>query len=360
MKLHITHFQLRNLVCSSSLSKGVFYPLSYFHDHNLDTVNNFSTNESIHSFFKINRIINDYEAEVRDSMKLDCIVDSRTLLSNSNSRISTLNCSDKYLVSGTFEGNYILTDISDPDNTKHLGEYNLTNEYDGITNSIIIDKEELIISSNDKSIRYIDLNTNSKTQVRLPFAGNCLALNKFNPNEVFISADDLISIVYDKRTQFDMNSVLQFKGQEDHSFSCDWSPSNENWLLAGNQDGNVRIWDKRNCDVPLYCWNGSLGNSTEKSGPVRNTKFSNRGEFVCWAESLDHIGLLNVNDLSTNQIDRVQSIEFIGKCTGLSFCESDNGYGEQLLIGVNDCPLGGILSYGLESRDKCLDFDFYF
>lgn len=299
-------------------------------------------------------------------MKLDCIIDSRTLSKNSNSRISTLSCSDNYLVSGTFEGNYILTDIYDPDNIKHLGEYNLTNDYDGITNSIVIDDQQLIISSNDKAIRYIDLNnTNINSQVRLPFAANCLALNKFNPNQVFISADDLVSIIYDKRMKFNLLTVQQFKGQEDHSFSCDWSPTNENWLLSGNQDGNVRIWDKRNSEVPLYCWNGSLGtNSVDKSGPVRNSKFSNKGEFICWAESLDHIGLVNVKDLpastNSNGINWVQSIDFIGKCTGLSFCESENGYGEQLLIGVNDCPLGGILSYGLESRDKCLDFDFYF
>ncbi|EGV62618.1 hypothetical protein CANTEDRAFT_94582 [Yamadazyma tenuis ATCC 10573] len=343
LKLHITHFQLRNL-----------------------TTNNFESTDSIHSYFKINRLSPDEQSNVRNSMQLDCVMDSRSLLRNSNSRISTLACSDKYLVSGTFEGDYILTDISDPQHFLHLGEHNLTRNYDGITNSIVInDNKQLIASSNDKSIRLVDLSTNHKTEIVLPFAGNCLAMNRFNPNEIFVSGDYLSSFILDKRiplTKFEQ--VVQYKGQEDYSFSCDWSPTNENLLLSGNQDGNVRIWDKRFNEEPLFSWKGSLGLSSGDvvPGPVRNTKFSHKGQFVCWGESLDHVGIVNIDDLHSNtqQMDRIQSIDFIGKCTGLSFCETENGYGEQLIIGVNDCPLGGILSYSLESSEKCLDFDLRF
>lgn len=298
----------------------------------------------------------------KNDAKLDCIIDSRSLLKNLNSRISTLACSKNYLVSGTFEGDYILNRI-DYDDSELIGEYNLTNNYDGITNSIIIKEEEnqLIISSNDKFIRYIDLSNNSKQQVELPFAVNCLALNHQNPNEYFISGDDTNLYIIDQRIPFDLSNIPRYKGQEDYSFSCDWSPSNENWLLSGNQDGCVRIWDKRWQD-PLYTWSGSLGlkefDGNNNSGPVRNTKFSRTGEFICWAESLDHIGIMNVNDFNNDKVDRIQSIEFIGKCTGANFVY--DGYNENLIVGVNDCPLGGILSYNLESRDKCLDFDLSF
>lgn len=318
----------------------------------------------------------------RDFMKLDCIIDSRDLQRNSNSRISTVSCSDDLLVSGTFEGDYIINNISDVNNPFYVGEFNLTKNYDAITNSIIIDnhfnRNNLIISSNDKFIRYIDLNQRSSPaltkQTQLPFAANCLALNHTNPHEMFIAGDHLNSFVIDNRINYPdgINNSLAFKGQQDFSFSCDWSPTNDNLLLAGNQDGCVRIWDKRNGEAPLHCWNGGLGMNKRsttknyKAGPVRNTKFSKKGDFVCWAESLDHVGIMNVHDMGASAndmdgiIDRVQSIEFIGKCTGLSFSSTENGYGEQLIIGVNDCPLGGILSYNLESNEKCLDFDFNF
>lgn len=399
LKLHITHFQLRNLVCCHDVSKGIFYPLSYFHDHNLEVVNqnfrlgsnggldNNPHSNNHHSFFRINRLMQDTQSANREFMKLDCIIDSRNLVRNSNSRISTLSCSNELLVSGTFEGDYVINNISNVEDPYYVGEFNLTNNYDGITNSIVIDntyhKNQLIISSNDKFIRYIDVDNLSRPKIvkssKLPFAVNCLALNQFNPHEMFISGDNLNSFVIDNRINTSDSSLshgLTFKGQRDFSFSCDWSPANENYLLAGNQDGCVRIWDKRNGETPLHCWNGGLGSNQQsattkdfKSGPVRNSKFSKRGEYVCWAESLDHVGLINVNDLtgglndineSNEIVDRVQSIDFVGKCTGLSFSDAENGYGEQLIIGVNDCPLGGILSYNLESNEKCLDFDFLF
>lgn len=361
LKLHITHFQLRNLVCSNEIAKnGIFYPLSYYHDYNLHTTNDFDSNDTVHSFFRINRLMNDYDTLMRDSMKLDCIIDSRYLPTNSNSRISTLTCSDRFLASGTFEGGYILTDLYD-DIDKPPDEHLLTNNFDGITNHIIINNdEELIISSNDKFVRSVDIETHATTQTRLPFAVNCLAQNPFNDRELLISGDHLHSFIIDRRCPVDPASLPSYKGQQDFSFSCDWSPSNENHLLAGNQDGCVRIWDKRVDHQPLYCWNGSLGYVTNQSGPVRNTKFSRSGEFITWAESLDHIGVLNVNDFNDNYVERIQSIEFIGKCTGLSFSSLENGYGEQLIIGVNDCPLGGILSYNFESRAKTLDCDFVF
>lgn len=308
------------------------------------------------------------------SMKLDCLIDSRNLLQNSNSRISTLACSDKILASGTFEGGYILQDISIPDRPKLLGEYSLTNNSDGITNYILINKDkELIVCSNDKYLRYIDLQDNKSDLHRLPFAINCIAINAFNENELFITGDHINSFLLDKRipiTNSFSNNALSYKGHKDYGFSCDWSPTNENYMITGNQDGSVKLWDKRKQHESIYSWNGSLGSPSNKSnphipgGPIRNSKFSCNGDFICWAESLDHVGILEVNDLMKTDSSvlqlRVQSIDFIGKCIGLNFAPEGFGNGEHLVIGINDCPLGGILSYKLESKSKSLDYDFRF
>lgn len=112
----------------------------------------------------------------------------------------------------------------------------------------------------------------------------------------------------------------------------------------------------------MHCWNSALGTLSAQGAPVRNCKFSRNGEYLSWAESLDHVGIIQMADLSNsdNYLLRVQSIDFLGKCTGLNFAPMEYGYGEDLIIGVNDCPLGGILNYKLESKCKSLDFDFYF
>lgn len=329
--------------------------------------------DSYHNFFKINRLMQDEQCITHPSMKLDCLIDSRNLLRNSNSRISTMTCSESLLASGTFEGGYLLQDISDPNDSKFIGEFCLTNNADGITNHIVInDNEQLIISSNDQYLRLVDLKKFSTDSTMLPFAVNCVALNPNNKNEIFVTGDNINSFIMDTREKLGNKSsknVDEFRGHKDFGFSCDWSRGNDNLLLTGNQDGCVRLWDKRFCESSLYSWNGTLGSSVSNTlnnagGPVRNTKFSHTGEFICWAESLDHIGILQVDDLIKTDTPklklRVQSVEFIGKCIGLNFVPSDSGHGENLIVGINDCPLGGILNYKLDSRAKPLDFDFCF
>ncbi|KAK8441843.1 hypothetical protein ACI3LY_001610 [Candidozyma auris] len=379
LKNHITHFQLRNLVtCGENLSNGIFYPSSYYHDGNLHTVssdNAISHNspESFHSFFKINRLMPDDDDLSSRAMKLDCLVDSRQLPLSANSRISSCASSNKFLVNGTFEGGYILSDISDPHDTKLLGEYTLTGSADGITNHISISKDdrELLISSNDKTIRVIDLARNiKKSSSKIPLAVNCSANSPTNKNQFFIIGDDSKAYIMDRRILGkDFNPCIVFSGHKDYGFGCDWSPLDENLLLTGNQDGTVRLWDRRNPQENLYCWSSSLGSQASSvsdeflGGPVRNCKFSYNGTHIVWAESLDHVGIIQFSDLKKDYGDlqsRVQSIDFIGKCIGLNMCPADSGQGEELIIGVNDCPLGGILTYQLEGIDKPLDFDFSF
>lgn len=379
LKSHITHFQLRSLVvCGENISNGIFYPSSYFHDNNLEAVNpdnyGFHTHgDDYHNFFKIIRIMPDEHAISPEAMKLDCLIDSRSLKHHSNSRVSSSACSNKFLVNGTFEGCYILQNIEDPDNHYVVDEHLLTTAADGIINHISIanNDSELIIASNDAHIRFVDLQSNKKSAIELPFAVNCLSINPHNPNEYFVAADDTRNFILDRRalTKNNANSFLSFLGHSDYGFGCDWSPAKESLLLSGNQDGTVRLWDRRKPKESLFSWNSALGSiaynvdSDASGGPVRNCKFSYYGDHIVWAESLDHVGVLKVSDLSPNCeqiLPRVQSIDFIGKCIGLNMCPADSGRGEQLVIGVNDCPLGGILNYRLEDTLKPLDFNFQF
>jgi len=205
------------------------------------------------------------------------------------------------------------------------------------------------------------MTTGSTELYNLPFSINCLSINPHNHNEFIITGDHVNSFILDKRMP-SIDYSQECRGHKDYGFSCDWSPKNENILVTGNQDSSIKIWDRRNTKESVHCWNSALGTLSAQGAPVRNCKFSRNGEYLSWAESLDHVGIIQMADLSNsdNYLLRVQSIDFLGKCTGLNFAPMEYGYGEDLIIGVNDCPLGGILNYKLESKCKSLDFDFYF
>lgn len=364
VRLNITHFQLRNLVCCSSLSDGIYFPLSHHYEDYIDQ-STYNTEEAP-TYFKVNRLaVDDQLSQRADSMMLDCVLDSRKLRYNSSSRIASMACSSNLLACGTFEGGYLLQRIglSSSNNTE---EVCLTNNFDGITNHIvIIDDKELLCSSNDKYIRSINIETQRKDSIKLDFAVNCLTINPNNSNELLITGDHIDSFLLDKRMHIKThNDLTRLRGHQDYGFACDWSPGNDNYLITGNQDCSVMIWDKRNTESSIYCWDSSLGKSSYRGGPVRNCKFSSNGKYLSWAETLDHIGIIQMDDLTAispdaTEIPKVQSLEFVGKCTGLNYVKSDNG-DEELIVGVCDCPLGGVLNYRLESATKSLDFDFVF
>lgn len=302
-----------------------------------------------------------------NSMKLNCLVDSRNLRKHANSRVSTMTCSDSLLACGTFEGGYLLQRIDSRQEPKFLGEFSLTHSIDGISNHIVIlNDEELLVSSNDKFLRFVDIETTTMQAHRLPYAVNCVTQNPTNPSEFFMTGDSTTSYLFDRRMPSNDNTrgLLEFKGHSDYGFSCDWSPLDGNLLVTGNQDGSVKLWDRRKPEEALQTWSGSFGSSARHDtpgAPVRNTKFSHSGKYISWAESLDHIGIIPVKDVATNDFGAsVQSIDFVGKCIGLNFCPTDSGRGELLVIGVNDCPLGGVFQYDLESVSKSLEFDFLF
>lgn len=382
------------MACGLDITRGIYYPLIYFRDSQLQVLPTSIFREReldpdmYHQFFKINRLSPDTNSitTIREPMKLDCLLDSHSLSQNyCSSRVSTLTCTDSLLVCGTFEGGYILIDTEAiPGLNSIIGEHTVASKADGITNHVVIKEEqnELCIASNDKFIRLVDLNRSSsykakvKESYELPFLVNCLAVNKANPYELLFTGDDINSYIIDARQNNDSKSIsngISLKGHEDYGFSCDWSPTNENLLVTGNQDGSIKLWDKRKLgENSLYTWDSSLGrncvdnngsDSTVVGGPVRNTKFSHSGEYISWAESLDHVGIIPTQELlenNTGRLNRVQSVDFVGKCIGINFAPIDNERGEELIVGVNDKPLGGILSYRLGSKSKSLDFDFHF
>lgn len=309
----------------------------------------------------------------RKAMKLNCIQDSRTLKSNSNSRISSAACSNRYLANGTFEGGVVLHDIEDPENTQLVGEYTLTGSEDGITNCLTFSKDEsrLFVASNDVTTRIMDL---EKTKIvfksKTPFAVNSLSVNPHNHNLALLVGDSVNALIMDYRCipKNSLKACNVLQGHKDYGFACDWNQADDHIMISGNQDGTLRLWDTRKTNEAVYCWNSAVGsqihqmNPSALGGPVRNCKFSHHGDYVIWAETLDHVGIVPVCDLLANKSLKhlnLQSIDFIGKCIGLNVRATDSSE-EQLVIGVNDHPLSGILTYKLERPLKLPHFDLTF
>lgn len=336
--------------CGSDTTRGIFYPLTYFRDSHLVPVGD-TLPLAHHQHFRVNRLALDLAG-----VKLDCLLDSHQL-PGAHSRVSTMACSDELLAVGTFDGACVVADTRGA----VVAQLALADAHDGITNHICISRGALCVALNDKTVRLVDLARPSPFVYRLPFAVNCMAVNPGNRHEFVLVGDDPAAYVVDTRL-FDAargNYCARLSGHGDYGFGCDWSPSHAHCLVTGNQDGSVKLWDTRRAGGASHTWDSAMGRPHAcAGGPVRNTKFSRDGAYLAWAESLDHVGVVSTLALAgAGNPSHVQSIDFIGKCAGLSFGATENGYGEELVVGVSDNPLGGILSYKIESMSKLLDFD---
>lgn len=348
LKNHITHFQLRNLVVCASLDQGIFYPSVYHHDDNLQATD---AVEDCHQLFRINRLAPDPALPTR-ATQLEYLVDAG-LLANPSSRVSSMAVSPTHLAVGTFEGGCVLVDLP---LQRIAGEYCLLALHDGITNHLLL-HSDIVAATNDRLVRVLTYDNRPRHQVRLPFAANCIVARPDAAHEYLLVGDDTAAYTIDTRTP-GFRPTARLAGHTDFGFGCDWSPVDAHLVVTGNQDGTVRLWDRRKA-ATLHCWSSALGlpaHLDAPGGPVRNCKFSHSGH-IAWAESLDHVGVLRTSELA-RELPRVQLVDFIGKCIGLNVCPSP--LGELLVVGVNDCPLGGIITYEFEAAGKPLDFDFSF
>ncbi|CDK26842.1 unnamed protein product [Kuraishia capsulata CBS 1993] len=310
-------------------------------------------------------------------------------------KISTISTNSSLLAAGSFTGSI----INYSHQTSTYEQYTLTTDPNGIINYIFVPanesnhKEEIIVASNDRRLWYFN---HARGQIVrkevLDFAVNCIAENPSNSNEVLIVGDTPETIIVDRRDRRRPPAV-EMHGHRDFSFACDWS--SENVFATGNQDGTIRIYDKRKISSdpwfskPLTVLCGGL------QGAVRNIRFDPTGKYLAFAESIDNVYVVDTDNMKKwgmpessyqapkysrrprlsgdgfgsssfrtggfakdpEQTVDYQSISMFGKVTGLVFTPSDNGYGQVLTIGVSDKSVGGILQYELKSCEKTLSLD---
>lgn len=310
--INLSHFQLRNILATTSRTK-VFYPGT----------------GAVHQF-------NPVTGKTRVAMKLG---DAQ------GSHVSTMAAGNGVLIAGSFNGEYTLRHVdSDEPESSACHEGIITSNQSGITNHAQVYQDRnsnrplVGFASNDAVFRVLDINTQKWLSHEVyDFPLNCTAVSPDRRLRVAVGDHKNVFITTTESTLGGGKpQVLQeLSGHRDHGFSCAWA--DDGWTVAtGFQDKAIKIWDARR-------WTDNNGSSTpvctvraEMAG-VRNLQFSPIGSgkrVLVAAEEADYINIIDAQTFRSKQ-----TVDVFAEIGGVSFTNS----GQDLTVLCYDPTRGGLL-----------------
>ncbi|KAL1880188.1 hypothetical protein VTK73DRAFT_6219 [Phialemonium thermophilum] len=310
--VHLSHFQLRNVLASPSRTK-VFY----------------TGNGVVHGF-------NPVTGESKQVLRA---TDAPA------SQISTLTADYGLLIAGSFTGEYLLRELDtwdEDDAPCHEGT--ITTHVSGITNHVQLFRPRqastprAAFASNDMCFRVLDIASETfVTQESFEYPLNCTALSPDRRLRVMVGDHQNVLIAAAESTRGDGRPEIIFElgGHRDHGFACDWA--DDGWTVAtAFQDRAVKIWDARR-------WTDSSGVAipvctmrTEMAG-VRSLRFSPVGSGKRVLVAAEEADFVNIIDAQTYRSK--QTIDLFGEIGGVSFGND----GQDLLVLCCDNVRGGIM-----------------
>lgn len=327
--VHLSHFQLRNLVACASRDR-IFYA-------GKSKVMHYSPMEGSG--------LSDHYSVAMDLTQPS--VQPLYGIPGGAVQISTLTVAHNLLVAGGFCGEYGVTNLRAHKKSKHA-EGIITDDANAITNHIQVHLSRgsslplAAFASNDKGVRILDVNTNTfVADHKYEHAINCSAISPDQRLRV-LTGDTRKVLICNAET----GEILQeLEGHRDFGFACDWA--DDGWTVAtGNQDMQVLIWDARK-------WKNSQGIASpiatiaaEMAG-VRKLKFSPVGSgkrVLIAAEPADFVSVIDAETFSSKQ-----TLSFFGEVGGLDFANN----GQDLIIANCDSMRGGMMEFercGLTNR----------
>ncbi|KAK0730502.1 WD40-repeat-containing domain protein [Lasiosphaeris hirsuta] len=310
--VHLSHFQLRNLLATSSRTRA-FYP----------------SIGGVHQFNPVSG-------------------EGRLIMKSANtpvSPISTLAAEHGVLVAGRFDGEYILRHLdSDEPEAAVCHEGIITRNQSGITNHVQVHQARgssaplAAFASNDMEFRVMDIATETwLSREKFNFSLNCTALSPDKRLRVMVGDSHNVLITAAEPTlPGSRPEILQeLSGHRDFGFACDWA--DDGWTVAtGFQDKAIKIWDAR-------YWTDSSGYPTpvctlraEMAG-VRGLRFSPVGSgkrVLVAAEEADFINIIDAQTFRSKQ-----TVDIFGEIGGIQFTND----GQDLTVLCCDRHRGGLL-----------------
>ncbi|XP_015959157.1 uncharacterized WD repeat-containing protein C2A9.03 isoform X2 [Arachis duranensis] len=328
VKSTILHFQLRNLVWSTS--KHDVYLVSHY------SIVHWS---SLHS--KRSEILN-VQGHVAP-----CEKHPGSLLEGfTQTQISTLAVRDNLLIAGGFQGELICKYLDRP-GVSFCSR--TTYEDNAITNAVEIYEHprssffsflslffHFMASNNDCGVRDFDM---EKFQLSkhfcFPWPVNHTSLSP-DSKLLAIVGDNPEGLLVDSQTG---KTITQLCGHLDYSFASAWHPDGR-IFATGNQDKTCRVWDVRNLSKSVAVLKGNLG-------AIRSIRFTSDGQFMAMAEPADFVHVFDAK----RGFEKEQEIDFFGEISGVSFSPDT----ESLFIGVWDRTYGSLLQYNRHRNYSYLD-----
>ena len=319
-EVHLSHFQLRNLVACASRDHIFYAGISKVMQYSPTSRSNPRGLTSI-AMDLTDPLVQPYHAF------------------SSGVQISTLTIAHDILVAGGFSGEYGITNLRASRSARH-SEGIISDHPNSITNHVQVQLSRssslplVAFSSNDNAVRLLDVNTNKfVAEHKFEHAINCSAISPDQRLRVLVGDAQNVLIC-----NADTGAILQeLDGHRDFGFACDWA--DDGWTVAtGNQDMQVKIWDARK-------WTNSKGTAcpittiaAEMAG-VRKLKFSPCGSgkrLLVAAEPADFISIINAETF-----DSKQTLNFFGEIGGVDFTND----GQDLFVGNCDSMRGGIMEF---------------
>ena len=310
---HLSHFQLRNVVASTSKTQ-IFYTGSGV----------------VHRF-------NPVSGEAKTVIRLP---------EAPHAQISTLAAEHGVLVAGGFNGEYMLrpVDVDGGDDCPRLCDGILTSHHSGITNHVQIylsrqsSSPRAAFASNDQVVRVLDVETKTcVSEEAFTFPVNCSAISPDRRLRVMVGDSNKVLVTTAESTLGSGRPEIlqQLQGHRDFGFACDWA--DDGWTVAtGFQDRLVNIWDARR-------WTDTSGRAapvetirTEMAG-VRSLHFSPVGSgkrVLVAAEEADFVNIIDAQTFRSKQ-----TIDIFGEIGGATFTDQ----GQDLVVLCTDRVRGGLI-----------------
>ncbi|KAH1208819.1 putative WD repeat-containing protein C2A9.03 [Glycine max] len=300
VKSTILHFQLRNLVWSTS-------------KHDVYLVSNYSIVHWSSLTSKRSEVLN------VSGHVAPCEKHPGSLLEGfTQTQISTLAVRDNLLIAGGFQGELICKGFL-----------------------LMIDKSisgavHFMASNNDSGVRDFDMERFQLSKhFCFPWPVNHTSLSP-DGKLVVIVGDYPEGLLVDSQTG---KTITPFRGHLDFSFASAWHPDGH-IFATGNQDKTCRVWDVRNLSKSVAVLKGNLG-------AIRSIRFTSDGQFMAMAEPADFVHVYDAK----HGFEKEQEIDFFGEISGVSFSPDT----ESLFIGVWDRTYGSLLQLNRRRNYMYLD-----